>query len=114
LIVLGAAGAVDMNEALQHQNIRSKVIFRTVAATVLSGAMHDHAAAERVIRETDLDYTILHAPRLRDEPQTGNYRVEADGLPPGATTISRADVAEFMLDQLESTKYVRKGPYIGV
>ncbi len=114
LIVLGAAGALDMNEALQHQNARTKVMYRTVAATVLSAAMHDHATQERLLRESDLDYTIVHAARLLDEPQTGNYRVESDGLPAGATTISRGDVAEFMLDQLDTSKHLRKAPYIGV
>ncbi len=113
LIVLGAAGAADMNEALQHQNVGTKVVFRTVAATVLSGPMHDHAAQERLVRESGLDYTIVHAARLNDDPAMGNYRVEEDGLPAGATTISRASVAEFMLDQLDTRKYVGKAPYIG-
>ncbi len=113
LIVLGAAGAADMNEALQHQNVGTKVVFRTVAATVLSGPMHDHAAQERLIRDSDLDFTIVHAARLNDDSATGNYRVEEDGLPAGATVISRSSVAEFMLDQLDTRKYVRKAPYIG-
>ncbi len=114
LVVLGAAGAADMNEALRHQTVSAKVVYRTVAATVLSGPMHDHAAQERLVRACDLDYTIVHAARLRDDVHSGNYRIEEDGLPAGATTISRADVAEFMLDQLDSDKYVRKAPYIGV
>lgn len=114
LIVLSAAGAADMNEALRHQGMGAKVMFRTVAATVLSGPMHDHAAQERIVRECDLEYTIVHAARLNDEPVIGRYRVEEDGLPAGATTISRASVAEFMLDQLDTNKYVRKAPYIGV
>ena len=113
LIVLSAAGAADMNEALRHQRMGAKVMFRTVAATVLSGPMHDHAAQERIIRDCDLDYTIVHAARLNDDPTIGRYRVEEDGLPAGATTISRASVAEFMLDQLDTSKYVRKAPYVG-
>ena len=114
LIVLSAAGAADMNEALRHQRIGAKVMFRTVAATVLSGPMHDHAAQERIVRDCDLDYTIVHAARLNDDQVIGRYRVEEDGLPAGATAISRASVAEFMLDQLDTNKYLRKAPYIGV
>jgi len=114
LIVLSAAGAADMNEALRHQRMFAKVMFRTVAATVLSGPMHDHAAQERIVRDCELDYTIVHSARFSDEPVVGRYRVEEDALPAGATTISRSSVAEFMLDQLDTKKYVRKAPYIGV
>ena len=113
LIVLGAAGAADMNEALQHQNPGAKVMFRTVAATVLSGPMHDHAAQERIILASDLDYTLVHAARLTDDAEAGSYRVEDDGLPKGATSVPRRSVADFMLDQLDTPKYVRKAPYIG-
>jgi putative NADH-flavin reductase len=114
LVVLCAAGAVDMNEALQHQSVGTKMMFRTMAATVMSQTLRDHAEYERVITASDLDYTIVHAARLLDEPQSGSYRVGEDGLPQGATSISRADVAEFMLDQLDTDKYVRKHPYVGV
>ena len=114
LVVLAAAGALDMNETLQHQTVRTKMVFRTRAATLMSHTLREHAEYERVVVASDLDYTIVHAARLLDEAQTGRYRVEEDGLPQGATTISRADVAEFMLDQLDTDKYVRKRPYIGV
>src|ERR1700719_2009776 len=49
LIVLSAAGADDLNEALRHQSVPAKLVYRTVAATVLSGPMHDHAAQIRVL-----------------------------------------------------------------
>jgi hypothetical protein len=49
--------------------------------------------------------------RLTDEPAKGEYRVYLGG-PYTAKTISRADVAAFMLAQLTDDTYVRKMPVI--
>jgi hypothetical protein len=38
--------------------------------------------------------------------------VDGDALPPGASHISRADVADFMFAQLRSETWSRRGVYI--
>jgi putative NADH-flavin reductase len=50
--------------------------------------------------------------RLTDGSRTSHYRVVVDGLPKGGTSISRADVADFMLKQLTSNEYVHRVPTI--
>ncbi len=45
----------------------------------------------------------MRAARLTDDPATGHYHVGPGFSLPGGTRIGRADVAAFMLDQLEST-----------
>jgi putative NADH-flavin reductase len=49
---------------------------------------------------------------LTDGARTGEYRVAEHGLPHGGTRISRRDVADFMLKQLDRDEYVHKVPAI--
>jgi putative NADH-flavin reductase len=52
---------------------------------------------EEIIKQSGLNYTIMRPPRLIDKPLTGVYRYSVNHFLQGATTISRADVAHFML-----------------
>jgi putative NADH-flavin reductase len=48
-----------------------------------------------------LDWTIVRPPRLTNGSLTQKYRVMEDRLPEGRMTVSRADVADFMLHEVE-------------
>ena len=111
LIVLGAAGA--HKDYGRYQNALTTLVWWTAKKTALKYPFIDQAAQERLIAASDLDYTIVRAPRLMDGPFTGKYRVLPDALPPGALRINRADVADFMLQQLTDPRFHRQGPYIG-
>jgi uncharacterized protein YbjT (DUF2867 family) len=53
------------------------------------------------VRQSELDWTIVRASGvLTDGPPRGEYRAEPGYSLPGGRRISRADVAEYMLDQL--------------
>jgi putative NADH-flavin reductase len=82
-----------------------------VVGVFLRHAFADHERQEAVVRETSLDWTIVRPPHLKDGPRTGEY---LHGFPPVKTRIegriSRADVADFMLDQLEDDTYLRQTP----
>ncbi len=68
----------------------------------------DAAAMERVFGESELDWTIVRPPRLTDKPYTGKYRVREGHLPRFGFTVSRADVADFMLKAAENHLSSRK------
>ena len=74
--------------------------------------LRDHAAAIEEIRRHDLDWTFVRPVLLTNGRRTGRYRVVAEGLPRGGLTISRADVADFMLQQVGSVEYVGLLPAI--
>jgi uncharacterized protein YbjT (DUF2867 family) len=74
--------------------------------------MADQRAQERLLAASDLDYTIVRPPRLTDNPPTGKYRVLPDALPSSSRRISRADVADFMLQQLTDPRFHRRGVYL--
>jgi putative NADH-flavin reductase len=74
---------------------------------VVKNVYEDKERQERAIRQSDLDWVIVRPARLTDEPAKGEYRVYLGGSYT-AKTISRADVAAFMLAQLTDDTYVRK------
>jgi putative NADH-flavin reductase len=111
LIVLGAAGAGP--GWAKYQNALTNMALWVAKKTVLKYPFIDQAAQERLLAASEVDYTIVRAPRLMDGPFTGTYRVLPDALPPGALRINRADVADFMLQQLTDPRFHRQGPYIG-
>lgn len=68
---------------------------------VLRPAYNDHVRQEEHVRASDLDWTIVRPSAFTDGPATGTYRQGFTGNEAGLSLkISRADIAEFMLDQL--------------
>jgi putative NADH-flavin reductase len=59
--------------------------------------VRDGTEMETIVQKSGLDWTIVRPPRLTDRPPTGKYRVSAGHLPRFGLSISRADVADFML-----------------
>jgi len=110
IIVLGAAGASE--DATLHQGVFTRSILKLFMVTLLREPFRSQRAQESLLAASSTQYTIVRPPRLVDRPAIGHYRVQPDGLPPGGTTIPRADVADFMIRQLTDTAWIRKGPYL--
>jgi putative NADH-flavin reductase len=111
LIVLGAAGLHP--DWSKYQNALTTMGLWIARKTALKHPFIDQAAQERLLAASDVDYTIVRAPRLMDGPFTGKYHVLPDALPSGALRVNRADVADFMLQQITDPRFHRQGPYIG-
>lgn len=75
--------------------------------TYLRRPLREHEAQERIVRASGLDFTIVRPPFLTDGPATGRYTHGFVSGQEGLTLdISRADVADFMLRELEAKAYV--------
>ena len=72
----------------------------------------DKEIGEEAVRRSDLDWTLVYAVTLTNSPGAGRYRVGEQLRLRGFPTISRADVAEFILTQVEDRRYLRKGVLI--
>jgi putative NADH-flavin reductase len=72
------------------------------------GIVADSSAMERLIGESDLDWTIVRPPELIDKPYSGRYRVREGHLPRFGFRISRADVADFMVKTVGDPSSIRK------
>ena len=104
LIVESAYGAGDSAKELP---ILNRLIVRDV---LLRTQFRAKDLMESYVEKSDLDWTIVRPPRLTDGPRRGNYRA-GDRIPLDILSgISRADVAEFMLKQVEDIEFLRKEP----
>ena len=67
--------------------------------TFLHGSTKDKTMMEEAIRASGLDYVIARPPILKNGPPTGRVTVLGSGAI--GHTITRADLANFLVDQLE-------------
>jgi putative NADH-flavin reductase len=62
---------------------------------------------EQVLRNSDLDFTIMRPPQLTNEQATGRYRTAINQRLRRARKISRADLAAEMLQVIPDRNTVR-------
>src|SRR5260370_42517671 len=79
----------------------------------MGSVIKDKSAGEQVLRQSDLDWTIIYASVLKDGPVSGSVEV----LPEGAKwrisdRISRSDVAKWMVQA--STSSQLSPPTVGI
>lgn len=80
-----------------------------IAPRILRHATEGHRLNEELIKASNLDWTIVRAPKLTNGPRTSSYRAAEYLKPKGIVpTLSRADVAELMLEELTAPKYPRR------
>jgi putative NADH-flavin reductase len=84
------------------------LVVKVMANTVFRNVTVDHRDSERELTQPDLAWTILRPPRLTNGPVTDRIRVASGHLPKNGFTISRADVAAFMLQEAASPQYIRQ------
>jgi putative NADH-flavin reductase len=111
IVVLGSAGALDT--ALDRQPAwRRWIVENLVYKTMLKWPVASQRAQIQALQASDLDWTMAMPPMLVNWPARGRYRVDPNALPPGAAMISRADVANFMVAQLTSPVWLKRGVYL--
>ena len=86
-------------------------VFAFLLGTLQRAMLEDAVAHVRVIRESGLEWVVVRGPRLTEGGRTGVYRVGLVGKNSG-TRISRADLAEFMLDQLTTDAHLGRMPVV--
>jgi hypothetical protein len=63
---------------------------------------------EQVIMASGLDWTIARPPKLTNGPLTKHYLVEDGRMPRGRRRVSRADVAHFLLGELQRAEHIHR------
>jgi hypothetical protein len=110
LVVLGASGVWP--GAGQRLSRVAQIFLRVVQATVLKKPFASQRKMQEMVRVSDTEWTVVQPPRLLNTKGRGTWRVEGEALPANGTTIARADVATFMLQQLTTREWVRKSPFV--
>lgn len=84
-----------------------------IAIPFLHNVVLDHQEKESIIKQSRLEWTIVRPPRLTNGRKTGKYRSGLEIMPTSPIlTISRADLADFMLKQLSNTGFIRQAPRV--
>jgi uncharacterized protein YbjT (DUF2867 family) len=84
-------------------------VLKWLATTLIRHEVADHEVKEAAIQESFVDWTIVRAPTLTNGRLTAAYRVgEHIRARSPLPTISRADVADFLLRQLTDAAFIRK------
>jgi putative NADH-flavin reductase len=85
---------------------------RLVQPLLLRAIYADKDRQERLIRQSTAEWIIVRPGFLTNGPLTGTYRVLTELTGVKAGKISRADVAHFMLTQLQTPTFLRQSPLL--
>lgn len=126
--VVRSQGTKNIIEAM-HQNGVKRLICQTTLGTgdsndnlnffwkyimfgwYLKQIFEDHELQEEYVRNSKLDWTIVRPAAFTDGEKTANYKHGFPSTERNLTLkISRADVADFILNQIDSTVYLFKSP----
>ena len=84
-----------------------------VLPLLLRNVVTDHARKESLIKQSRWDWVIVRPPRLTNGPYTGRYQSGEDVRERTLlASISRADVADFMVKQFVDERYVHRTPAV--
>lgn len=79
---------------------------------VFGRAYGDKSVQERMIKDSGLDWTIARPGVLLGGPRTGRYKVLCKASQWRNGIISRADVADFLVRQIDDRTCVREAPVL--
>ena len=95
IVVLSAAGVGD---SWQQTPLLARIMFKTMLRNIYS----DHETQEALVKQSPLDWTIVRAAILKDNPATGDYAASNSGR---VKKINRADLADFLVKQVSNSEY---------
>ena len=108
LIITSTLSAKDPNDMPEF---KARVLVGLVKLT-MNATYEEIVSVAEAVRASDLDWTIVRLTMLNNKPKSGKVRAGYLGRGEVGTWISRADIADFMLSQIEDVKYMRQAPAI--
>ncbi|NGO69291.1 NAD(P)-dependent oxidoreductase [Streptomyces boncukensis] len=91
-----------VGHTLRWSSLTQQLMYRTLLRSIYA----NKEIADESIRTSGLDWTLVYPTRLTNGPAKGSYQAD-DRLPMrGNPTISRADVADFMLRAAHSSEWI--------
>jgi putative NADH-flavin reductase len=103
LIVLSAYGASETKDTALYSKVLRALIGKRV---------EDKDRMEELVRASNLDWVLVRPPLLTNGVRRGRCRVGFDIPIKLFSSVSRAAVAEFMLQQLADDTYLHQAPTI--
>lgn len=78
----------------------TKFFIKNILQKIFKYLYADMLVMEKILKATTLNYTIVRPPWLRDTKHTGKYRMAINEHLDNPTKISRADLADFIVNHL--------------
>jgi putative NADH-flavin reductase len=100
-IICISAGALDTNPKM---GFFIRLLTKAVLQRILKEPYADMRLMEKEIRQTDLDYTIMRPPMLKDKPPKRKYRIAVNGHITRPFSIARADLAHYMVNHVDDSQ----------
>ena len=75
-------------------------IAKSILYAMLRHAYDDMRRMEALVKDSGLDWTIIRAPMLMDEPRTGQYQIATNKHLARGRSIARADLADYIVTHL--------------
>lgn len=91
---------------------RMGLVYRLAYTVFLQRAYDDKDVQEQMIRASRLDWTIVRPGILLDGPATGKARAFSDPRDWRGGSVRRADVAAFLVTEVETGAYLRQTPLL--
>lgn len=89
-------------------------LYRWVMQTLAKTVAADKIELEKVLAASGLEWTAVRPGVLTDGGKSGKLRAGTGVVLKGFPQISRADVAQFVLDELQTPRFVRAAPVVYV
>src|SRR5258705_6169270 len=107
----GVRRLVILSSALLDSHIG--LVNRIVSRTILRHFSSDQRAMEKIVTESDLDWTVLRPPRMTDSAPDGrSTAMLGEPTDSSGMTITKEEVARVILDTVENRRYIRKVVHI--
>ena len=91
---------------------RGGLLYNAAFHLFLARAYDDKDVQERIIQKSALDWVIARPGILTNKRPSGRYRILADPRQWRSGCISRADVADFLVKQIDDDTYLGKTPVL--
>jgi|SRR5580658_861261 uncharacterized protein YbjT (DUF2867 family) len=106
LVVLSALGAGD------SRKLAGFIFDKLLISFILKAPYEDHERQEKLVKDSGLDWVIARPGRLTNGPARKKY-VKRSEIVPVPMSISRADVADFLVESAEVDTWVRQAVQLG-
>jgi putative NADH-flavin reductase len=86
-------------------------LIRTIMKIAVPKILNDAIRHHEVLQSSGVKWVIVRGPRLTNDPKKGEYRVGWVGVN-ASTKISRTDLADFILTQVEDERFNYQMPFV--
>lgn len=107
IVTLSGGG---LSATMDRPRVPDKII-RFLLKTLSGHMLRDAEGHLEVLESSGLEWTVVRGPRLTEKPGTGTYRVGWVGVN-ASTQISRDDLADFILTQVDDRTFVGQLPFV--